>query len=350
MHGDIERLQGVFMKVKIRSIAPLPFFFSFLFFLLVHGILPAQVIEKTVPNYVLIDTDTGIGVKNQILQVYRFDSGQLLHVGQVRIVEFRNGKTAARILEVFPGFRITPGDFISRKTLDAVDIRGLKPSKPLAAKTQEKSYVPPKPAASSPAPDKTAAQAVTPKQPRETAANTQAAADLKPAANALPTEKSSKTAYGDITGKREPEPRGPVFQIGLYGGPYVSATRSTVEGTSPSFGAALRFFGAGRHALLVNYSATVLRGIQGNAGESRIVSTADVLFHAGVGWFIHYDIGAGFVYDQKAAISLCLGFSLDLPVFHVLTFSPNMRMYLYPRNQSWEGHILLGMNLYYTLF
>lgn len=92
--------------------------FILYFLILCFSSLNAQVIIKVIPGYVLIDTDTGIGDLNEKIEVYRLKGDGVIPVGQVRIIRFRQGQTAAKIVSMESGFAIIVGDFVSEKKLD----------------------------------------------------------------------------------------------------------------------------------------------------------------------------------------------------------------------------------------
>ncbi len=74
--------------------------------------LHAQYITKIIPQYVLINSDTGVGEKNEQVDVYRLVGERIVHVGKVQILTFEQGKAAAKIIYVNPGMQIVVGDFV----------------------------------------------------------------------------------------------------------------------------------------------------------------------------------------------------------------------------------------------
>ncbi len=72
----------------------------------------AQYITKIIPQYVLINRDTGVGERNEEVDVFRLVGDRVVHVGKVKILRFEQGKTAARIIYVNPGMQIVVGDFV----------------------------------------------------------------------------------------------------------------------------------------------------------------------------------------------------------------------------------------------
>ena len=94
----------------------------FYFLSLCFSSLNAQIIIKVIPGYVLINRDTGIGNLNEKIKVYRFQGDRMIPVGQVRIIRFHQGQTAAKIVSVEPGLKIVVGDFVSEKKHDDASI------------------------------------------------------------------------------------------------------------------------------------------------------------------------------------------------------------------------------------
>ena len=72
----------------------------------------AQYITKIIPQYVLIDRDTGIGQLNEEIDVYRLVGEKIIHVGKVKILRSEQGKTGAKIVYVNSGMQMTVGDFV----------------------------------------------------------------------------------------------------------------------------------------------------------------------------------------------------------------------------------------------
>lgn len=80
--------------------------------------LNAQTVIRIVSGYVLIDTDTGIGKVDEIIAVYRLIDEKIMTIGQVRIVTFRQGLTAVKIINLEPGLDVAPGDYVKLKGFD----------------------------------------------------------------------------------------------------------------------------------------------------------------------------------------------------------------------------------------
>ncbi|MBN2029925.1 hypothetical protein JW824_06730 [bacterium] len=86
-------------------------FLSVLLFITSYS-LHAQYITKIIPQYVLINRDTGVGELNEEVDVYRLVGDRIVHVGRVKILRFEQGKAAAKIINVNPGMQIVVGDFV----------------------------------------------------------------------------------------------------------------------------------------------------------------------------------------------------------------------------------------------
>ncbi len=82
--------------------------------------LRAQKVIRIIEDYVLIDTDIGIGGLREEIPVYRSIDGSIVTVGQVRIVSFRDGLTAAKVVSTEPGFEIRAEDYVRFNSLDAL--------------------------------------------------------------------------------------------------------------------------------------------------------------------------------------------------------------------------------------
>jgi len=72
----------------------------------------AQDIIKIVKNYVLIDTDQGIGELNQKIKVYRNIKNNEKQIGEIIILKFAQGKAACKILNYKKGYKLQVGDFV----------------------------------------------------------------------------------------------------------------------------------------------------------------------------------------------------------------------------------------------
>ena len=80
-------------------------------------------IIKRVSNYVLIDTDQGVGGVGNVLMVYRDLFNETQRTGSVRIVRFKSGQTAAKIIEETVGLNIEVGDYV-KVSEDEEDVIG----------------------------------------------------------------------------------------------------------------------------------------------------------------------------------------------------------------------------------
>ena len=104
--------------------------------------LNAQRIIKRVKNYILIDTDIGLGEVGNKMEIKRKDNMNTIVIGIARIVKFVDGKTAAEILNEKKGFVISVGDFVgNQETVDKIVTKNtgkLKTEKPGELSTERR--------------------------------------------------------------------------------------------------------------------------------------------------------------------------------------------------------------------
>jgi len=81
-------------------------------FLLNFSNLFSQKVIKRTTNYVLIDTDIGIGNLNEVIMLQRSTERGVIDIGKVKLVRFKNGKAAAKIIKEFEQYRVEIGDFV----------------------------------------------------------------------------------------------------------------------------------------------------------------------------------------------------------------------------------------------
>ena len=75
-------------------------------------------ITRVISGYVLIDTQTVVGSIGDRLNIQRRTEHGLIGVGTVQILEFRDGKTAARVVEEYENYAISVGDIIEVPNMD----------------------------------------------------------------------------------------------------------------------------------------------------------------------------------------------------------------------------------------
>jgi hypothetical protein len=75
--------------------------------------LHGQQIIKRSSRFVLINTDQGIGKEGKTIPVFRTNRGETFTVGQVKILRFYRGMTAASIVEETAPYRIRINDFVN---------------------------------------------------------------------------------------------------------------------------------------------------------------------------------------------------------------------------------------------
>lgn len=72
----------------------------------------AQNVINILREYVVIDTDVGIGQIGKTVQIQRRTHQGVVEVGTVRLLKFHEGKAAAKIVKEIKPFRIKIGDFV----------------------------------------------------------------------------------------------------------------------------------------------------------------------------------------------------------------------------------------------
>lgn len=92
------------MKIYILSLL-------LLFFILLPSILFDQKIIKIIPNYILIDTDKNLKI-NDVIKVFRYEHNNEILIGEIKIVKFDKGRSAAKILLEENNYNISIGDYI----------------------------------------------------------------------------------------------------------------------------------------------------------------------------------------------------------------------------------------------
>ena len=112
----------------------------FLILLVLAPMVFPQTVAKVTSEFVIVDTDQGLGEKGDTIVIFRKTDNDIQLVGFGRIVLFREGKTAAKIIKLEPGKAIKPGD----RALKMPDsMRAPKPEKatPQTAKPAPKSNI-----------------------------------------------------------------------------------------------------------------------------------------------------------------------------------------------------------------
>ena len=99
--------------------------------LVVLALVPAlwgQSVVRRVSNYVLVDTDTGIGKTGETVAIYRSERGERFVVGHAQIARFQKGMAALKVVDESAPYRIQVGE-------DEVDQTVPKPSRAKPKKT-----------------------------------------------------------------------------------------------------------------------------------------------------------------------------------------------------------------------
>lgn len=84
-----------------------------LIFLISITSLSGQTVEKIIQNYILIDTDHGLGKVGDSIHVLRQQGYKTVEIGTARIIRFQEGKTAAEVSADDIG-RIQIGDRVQK--------------------------------------------------------------------------------------------------------------------------------------------------------------------------------------------------------------------------------------------
>jgi len=72
---------------------------------------PGQVLRRN-GRFLLVESDTGLGRKGDIVEIYRYVEGRQEYVGAMRIVTFRDGMTAAEVVDERQDRPIAAGDHV----------------------------------------------------------------------------------------------------------------------------------------------------------------------------------------------------------------------------------------------
>ncbi|HHS12297.1 MAG TPA: hypothetical protein ENN03_00850 [bacterium] len=277
--------------------------------------LTAQVIEKVVPGYVLINTDIGLGETGKTLWVYRLSGENIYYIGRVKILRFQEGKTAAQIIHEAPLLNIQQGDRVLGER-----IQSGKLSQP-PSRMQE-----------------------TPRQP---------------ASEPVP----------ETRGRTEPDfptqPSGPAPALGIRVARFMP--RAGLSGFEDSYliGLSLRLLQAGRHGLRVEaaYPFLTLK-TPGALDIQTTLITLHLVNHIRMGEQGHYDIGGGLYYFHARAVingesitesdpfwGFFFGYSIDIPVVNGFAAAPYFRIHVYqqeiaPGTKEWSGFMTGGVTVH----
>ncbi|GEM_PF-1678630 len=305
---------------------------SFAYFSLGLPFLYSQLIMKVIPDYVLIDTDLGIGERDERIRVYRAVGDSIVTVGLVRIIEFREGKTAARILVKEGDYSISVGDFVKYHIATAnVD----------ASFFNRQWY-----------------------HERVYGSNYDEVRALQPPASEDPSAdvREEETSVDGDTVDTHREPHHP---LGLYVGffyPGVILENSVEYGIGLGVSAALVRIHIHRFLLEATYALQVLKPILRERMKSSLV-LFHLIDHIQVADRIHFDFGGG-VYYTKTTITesgnsmeesgfragFSMGLSMDVAGIRGLHYCPSVRYHMYRHEGEWIEFVLGGITVTYALF
>ena len=279
----------------------------FCFFAIGLALLNAQDIVKVVPEYVLIDKDTGLGKLDEPLLVYRIMDGEIVKIGRVRIIKFQKGRTAAKIVLEETGYKIEVGDVVSIKRLDRMDISRVAKKMPA----------------------------------------------YRPQIKKPPETKESKKI------KKK------TMHAGLHIGRFIpAADMESRFKNSFTFGLSVKLIKTGRNTFSLDGDFHNLKTGTSTSDESKSsLMTVHITDHIRVGNQIHYDFGVGLylwresvtltdqTFDEnKSYWGVLLGFSADLSCLSELILSPCFRVHMYKTDKGWNGFATVGINIYLAVF
>jgi hypothetical protein len=257
----------------------------------------AQIIIKTVKEYVLIDTDTNIGSLNEKIRVYRLHRKDVIDVGQIQIVKFKDGKTAAKIIKENRGFRILKGDFVSEKKKT-----GFGYSQSASSGQISKS-------------------------------NTK-----------TPVKALQKTD-----------------RLGVHIGRFLPSSHLENDYLPCyTIGGYIRLIRIWNHSFFINATVPLLKmAPDRNMYLETNMFFLNVVDHIRVGKRIHFDVGGGLYYykwenpttgesGSDSYTGFSLGLSLDFFSPIGITLSPMIRCHTYLQDDEWREFIVGGMNLSYS--
>ena len=261
----------------------------------------AQSIIRVIPNYVLIDTDTGIGKLKEKIKVYRSTDDEIITIGEVQILAFRDGMTAARIVGLQPGLDIAVGDFVELKSTEPSDISQAD------------------------------------KEDR----------DRDQSADQLYDERRKMNRAGVHIGRFIPS----------------SHLENTFE-NSFSLGISFKLMDVRPHSIFIDATYPILNENLANTSNIKSsLYLLHLLDSIQVGQRIHFDVGGGIYYssvsggmngqlmkESEPYFGFFLGLSMDFIGALGWTFCPLVRYHTYKVETDWNEFLVGGMNVYFSIF
>ena len=304
----------------------------FAYFSLGIPFLYSQLIMKVIPDYVLIDTDLGIGERNQRIRVYRAVEDSIVTIGLVRIVEFRDGKTAARILVQEGDYSISVGDFVKYNVATANVDASFFNRQWYHEQVYGSNY-----------------NEVKALQP---SASEDSSADVR--------EEETSVDGDTVYTHREPH-----HPLGLYVGffyPGVILENSVEYGIGLGVSGKIGRIHTHHFFLEATYAAQVLKPVLRERMKSSLV-LLNLIDHIQVAERIHFDFGGGVYYtktivtesgnsmeDSGFHAGFSVGISMDIAGIQGLNYCPSVRYHMYRDEGEWIEFVLGGITVTYALF
>lgn len=258
--------------------------------------IQAQSVIKIVNNYVLIDSDKGLGAPGDHLEVYRVEGGLPAVIAHVRIVRFHQGRTAAMVLSVEMGRQIQLGDRI--------------------ALSDEK---------------------------------------LNDLVKGSPVKKGGAAGAG-ASSSQKPSPL-PIERLGLGVGVWVPGpeldVRQSAEFALTLRGTPLRW---GRKALAAELTLPIFRTLSGTAFKRSQVDL-DILIRLNMGRRLNYELGGGLALiraaQEDASVlkpTFRMGMALDLKTPWGWPASLFSSFKIFKANRGWGAYVLGGVRVGLPVF
>ncbi len=269
--------------------------FIFICLFLCNIPLYAQYITKIIPQYVLIDRDTGIGRLNEEIDVYRLVGEKVIHVGKVKILRFEQGRTGAKIVYVNPGMQITVGDFVrTESSTQKTDNESSNISNPISGAASSKRMI-----------------------------DNRIGAYLARFVPASNLEDGFDNSYS------------------------IGASFKLITMNTHSFYVDLHY-PLFKMELDLPSSTTYHLLIVQLIDRARIMDR--VYYEVGGGLYRFSTSGSITVNETKSFAGFFVGLSLDLFRSNTMTFAPTIRMHTYSVEKDWFEFVVGGVNVYFSLF
>jgi hypothetical protein len=257
----------------------------------------AQIIQKIIKDFVLIDTDQGIGRIQDVVNIYRFNGQTYQLIGRVRLLKFQQGKAAGKIIFTEPGRIVKIGDRVY--SIEGKSEGYQKDS--VAEWIQETTRA-----------------------------------------------ERSKLPVNDN-------------RVGIHIGEFLPAAHfQALYNPSFSLGLWIKLAQLKRHSFYMQFTYPFLqKSVDSESNPTFfILSLANRIR---VGDFIHYELGGGLYHYNISAITsspipsksnagFFAGLSVDFPTSMGFTLSPSIRYHTFHREEVWIEFMIGGLNVYFSLF